>query len=104
MIGAHTGAAAHVETVTGRRLMALMLDAKLPRVVRTDAKRLQQILKNLLSNAFKFTEKGHVTLELTARVPLRAPRQASFSGSLEIADASGALPNKKARIDGLDGG
>ncbi|WP_456239075.1 HAMP domain-containing protein [Ramlibacter alkalitolerans] len=34
----------------------------LPGSMVTDAKRLQQILKNLLSNAFKFTHQGHVTL------------------------------------------
>ena len=36
----------------------------LPRTIQTDSKRLQQILKNLLSNAFKFTERGKVSLTI----------------------------------------
>ncbi|GAA0777646.1 response regulator [Roseibium denhamense] len=41
--------------------------ANLPPVVRTDEKRLRQILVNLLSNAIKFTEKGYVSLRVTYR-------------------------------------
>ena len=40
------------------------LDANLPPVMTTDAKRLQQVIKNLLSNAFKFTENGKVELRI----------------------------------------
>jgi HAMP domain-containing protein/signal transduction histidine kinase/DNA-binding response OmpR family regulator len=39
-------------------------DPRLPRSMFTDAKRLQQIIKNLLSNAFKFTHAGQVTLNV----------------------------------------
>jgi CheY-like chemotaxis protein len=38
----------------------------LPKTIQTDAKRLQQILKNLLSNAFKFTESGKVSLTISS--------------------------------------
>ena len=39
--------------------------AGLPTAFTTDPKRLHQILKNLLSNAFKFTSQGHVAMRVT---------------------------------------
>ncbi len=38
----------------------------LPKTMVTDVKRLQQIIKNLLSNAFKFTHEGQVTFTIAA--------------------------------------
>ncbi len=39
-------------------------DQRLPVTMETDLQRLNQILKNLLSNSFKFTEKGEVKLKI----------------------------------------
>ena len=41
------------------------MDKDVPTIMFTDVNRLQQILKNLLSNAFKFTERGHVTMSIS---------------------------------------
>jgi len=45
---------------------SVVVDAWLPDTIPTDEHRVQQILKNLLSNAFKFTERGSVALQVSA--------------------------------------
>ncbi|OAI51587.1 hybrid sensor histidine kinase/response regulator, partial [Betaproteobacteria bacterium SCGC AG-212-J23] len=42
------------------------IDPALPKTMFTDIKRLQQIIKNLLSNAFKFTHMGSVSISVAA--------------------------------------
>ncbi|HLK63219.1 MAG TPA: HAMP domain-containing protein [Bryobacteraceae bacterium] len=53
----------HVADGKGLEFM-IELDPKLPDSIHTDAKRLQQVLKNLLSNALKFTATGFVKLRI----------------------------------------
>ncbi|MFW8608927.1 HAMP domain-containing protein [Rhizobium beringeri] len=69
----------------------------------TDSKRLQQILKNLLSNAFKFTAQGGVTLRVASATTgwssdhpslKHAPSVIAF----EVVDTGIGIPPEKQRI------
>ena len=81
----------------------VQLDPLLGRTIVTDSKRLQQVLKNLLSNAFKFTEHGGVRLNVSAAVggwsgehPVltQAPAVVAF----EVSDTGIGIPPEKQRI------
>jgi two-component system, chemotaxis family, sensor kinase CheA len=45
-------------------MFEIVTEHDVPPVISTDGQRLQQILKNLLSNAFKFTDQGSVTVRI----------------------------------------
>jgi CheY-like chemotaxis protein/two-component sensor histidine kinase len=64
--------------------LRIELDPALPASVDTDAKRLQQIITNLLSNAFKFTSRGSVALSV-------APAASGWSAGHPILDAAGEV-------------
>ncbi|MGB6806875.1 MAG: HAMP domain-containing protein [Pseudolabrys sp.] len=79
------------------------LDPSLGRSLTTDSKRLQQVLKNLLSNAFKFTDRGGVQLKVfaapvgwTSTHPVLS--QAQSVVAFEVADTGIGIPAEKQKI------
>ena len=72
----------------------IRMDENLPATMLTDANRLNQILKNLLSNAFKFTERGSV--ELT--VGLTKDQQSSDMVSFAVRDSGIGIPIEKQNL------
>ena len=78
------------------------LDNNLPESILTDAKFLQQILKNLLSNAFKFTEKGGVILTITQTIKnfkIDGESESHFPAiAFCVADTGIGIPPEKQKI------
>src|SRR5262249_25385399 len=82
---------------------SLDVDPHLGRSLYTDQKRLLQVLKNLLSNAFKFTELGGVRLRIAAANGGRTPGHpildaAPTPGRVAVTDAGLAIPPEKQKI------
>ena len=87
------------------RKLAFEIDAevKLARSLVTDSKRLQQVLKNLLSNAFKFTEHGGVRLSVSTVTSGWTGRHQILSSAasvvaFEVSDTGIGIPAEKQRI------
>jgi HAMP domain-containing protein/CheY-like chemotaxis protein/signal transduction histidine kinase len=81
----------------------LEFDSNLPAAIYTDAKRLQQVLKNLLANAFKFTEKGRVNLQVTRAARGWSPNQenlnqASTVIAFSVSDTGIGIPLDKQKV------
>ena len=87
------------------RKVSFEVDAapELPRSLVTDSKRLQQVLKNLLSNAFKFTEKGSVRLKIAPVTSGWSDGHPILNGAgsviaFEVSDTGIGIPQDKQRI------
>ena len=81
----------------------MTFDADLGRTIYTDSKRLQQVLKNLLSNAFKFTGQGHVRFSIKPANMTWSPdhrilASASTVVAFEVEDSGIGIPIDKQKL------
>jgi CheY-like chemotaxis protein/HAMP domain-containing protein len=83
--------------------LSIHLDPRLPIATVTDEKRLQQILKNLLSNAFKFTHQGGVELAISPVKGGWSPGHAALNAAsavvaYSVTDTGIGIPGDKLRV------
>jgi signal transduction histidine kinase len=69
---------AHVASEKGIKF-SISFTGKVPKTIKSDPVRLRQILNNLIANAIKFTEKGHVNVLIGLTVHERASQKLSFT-------------------------
>src|SRR5215831_12386301 len=105
---------AQVAQDAGLRFETEMEDG-LPEAIQTDAQRLQQILRNLLSNAFKFTKEGGVIMRIGPASSGWTPGVDGLDGAegvvaFSISDTGVGIPERRQesifdafqRVDGSD--
>jgi two-component system chemotaxis sensor kinase CheA len=73
----------------------IFVDDDLPHSIYTDEHRLNQILRNLLSNAYKFTEKGRVSLLIKNVSPTASAKQTEPMISFTIMDTGIGISKDK---------
>jgi CheY-like chemotaxis protein/signal transduction histidine kinase/HAMP domain-containing protein len=91
------------EAETRQLSFEVNLDPALGRSIVTDSKRLQQVLKNLLSNAFKFTTQGGVRLSVSAAQGGWSPehpvlKQAPTAVAFEVSDSGIGIAQDKQKV------
>ena len=74
----------HMATQKGLEL-EVVIDPEAPRELVSDQKRIEQILKNLVSNAIKFTEKGRVKVTFSRPRPEQVPSSLKKNGGEHLA-------------------
>lgn len=90
-------AVAPLRVLAGKKQIALVteLDAAIPGWVMADGGRLQQVLRNLLGNAIKFTSEGEVRLSIEPTQPIKVSPGETAMLRLTVRDSGCGIPPNK---------
>ncbi|WP_141734791.1 response regulator [Oligoflexus tunisiensis] len=74
--------------------LSCTLEASSPDMIMTDAQRVEQIIKNFVSNAIKFTERGSVRVRMSAP----GPEYPDYALAIEVKDTGIGIPADKFEV------